>query len=240
MSFAWDTTYYPTRLEYQAALLPFAVPAWIQGVTIHHTWSPTQAEWRGKKSMDALERFYRDTKKWPAGPHLFLAPDGIWAGTPLSHTGVHAGDCNASMIGLEIVGNFDKVPWDIGLRERVYALLILLLHWMGKDERAVKGHRECLPNKSCPGKAIDMTSVRTQLRDRLFDRHFIVTGTGAIVRMGSYPTAPIVRAAPLGLDVPGYPVRGKAHKGNAVWARVKLPSSALGYIWSGMGRFEPV
>jgi len=240
VTFHWDTTYYPSRLEYAQALLPFAVPDWIAGVTIHHTFSPTQADWRGKKSMDALERYYRDTKKWPAGPHLFLAPDGIWAGTPLSHPGVHAGDCNAHMIGLEIVGDFDAHPWDIGLRERVYGLLVLLLHWMGRDERAIKGHRECLPNKTCPGAAIDMGIVRTQLRDRLFDQHFVVTGAGAIVRSGAYPTAPIIRSAPLGLDVPGHPVRGKAHKGNATWARIKLPSSVTGYIWSGMGKFEPV
>jgi len=240
MSFAWQPTYYPGRLEYQAALRPFAVPSWIKGVTIHHTWKPTQATWNGRRSMDALERFYRDTKKWPAGPHLFLAPDGIWCGTPLSHTGVHAGDCNADSIGLEVVGDFDHQPWDIGLKERLFALLVELLHWMGKDEKAVKGHRECLPNKSCPGKAINMEQFRTQLRERLFDRHFIVTGTGARVRSGAYATAPIMRSAPMGFDVMGHSVMGQTFKGNPRWARVKLPSSAIGYIWSGMGRFEPV
>jgi len=239
MSFAWEPTYYPSRLAYQAALRPFAVPSWIKGVVIHHTYTPTQADWRGMATMRAMGKYYQGLG-WSAGPHLYLAPDGIYAGTPLAQPGVHAGICNASKIGLEIVGRFDSVGWDIGLRERVYALLVELLHWAGLDETTVQGHRECKSPKTCPGSAIDMTSVRTQLRDRLFDRHFIVTGTGAIVRTGSYPTAPIVRAAPLGLDVPGYPVRGKAHKGNAVWARVKLPSSALGYIWSGMGRFEPV
>lgn len=240
MTFHWDTTYYPSRLEYQAALLPFAVPSWIEGVTLHHTWKPTQADWRGKKSMDALARFYRDTKKWPAGPHLFLAPDGIWAGTPLSHTGVHAGSCNSHMIGLEVVGDFDHQGYDIGLRERVYALLVLLLHWMGRDERAVKGHRECLANKSCPGRALDMGTVREQLRDRLFDQRFVVTGSGAIVRAKTYANAQIIRSAPVGLDVPGYPVKGHSVKGNPVWAKVKLPSGVTGYIWSAMGRFEAV
>lgn len=239
MTFHWDIQYYPTRLEYQAALLPFTVPRWIEGVTIHHTWKPTQADWRGKKSMESLGRFYQ-AKGWSGGPHLFLAPDGIWAGTPLSHTGVHAGACNSVMIGLEIVGDFDKQPWDLGLRERVYALLVLLLHWMGKDEKAVVGHRECLKNKSCPGTAISMVTVRDQVRERLFNQRFVVTGTGAIVRRGSYATAPIVRSAPQGLDVPGYAVLGKPHKGNARWARVKLPNGATGYIWAGMGRFEAV
>lgn len=240
MTFSWQPTYYPSRLEYAAALRPFAVPSWIEGITIHHTWKPTQADWRGRRSMDALERFYRDTKKWAAGPHLFLAPDGIWAGTPLSHTGVHAGVCNPSMIGLEIVGNFDHSPWDIGLRERIYALLVVLLHWMGKDERAVKGHRECLPNKSCPGTAINLGTVREQLADRLFDGRFVVTSQGAIMRSGCYANAPIVRSAPIGMDVSAYAVNGKAHKGNPTWARIELPSGTRGYIWSGMGRFEAV
>jgi hypothetical protein len=239
-SFAWKPTYYTSRMDYANALLPFAVPSWIEGVTLHHTYRPTQADWRGRKSMDALERFYRDTKKWSAAPHLFLAPDGIWAGTPLSHPGVHAGACNSVMIGLEIVGDFDKQPWDLGLRERVYALLVLLLHWMGKDERAVVGHRECLKNKSCPGKAINMVTVRSQLGERLFDQRFVVTGNGAIVRSGSYATAPIVRSAPRGLDVSAYPVLGKPHKGNARWARVRLSNGMRGYIWAGMGRFEAV
>ena len=207
---------------------------------MHHTWKPTQADWRGRRSMDALARFYRVTKQWPSGPHLFLAPDGIWAGTPLAVPGTHAGVCNKHMIGLEIVGDFDHAPWDIGLRERVAALIVLLLHWMGRDERAVKGHRECLKNKSCPGAAIHMDDVRALIRERLFDQRFLVTNPGAIVRAFPYATAPIVRAAPPGLVFPGHAVRGMAHKGNATWVRVKLPSSLTAYIWSGMGRFEKV
>lgn len=238
-SFAWEPTYYPSRLEFQAALLPFAVPSWIEGVTLHHTVVPTQDSWRGMATMRAMGRYYQRLG-WNAGPHLYLAPDGIYAGTPLSHPGVHAGPCNAHMVGLEVVGFFDKVGYDIGLSERVYALLVVLLHWMGKDERAVKGHRECKSPKTCPGNAIDMGLVRTQLRERLFDQRFVVTSAGAIVRSGCFNTAPIIRGASVGISLPGYGVKGRAYKGIATWARVKLPSDTRGYIWSGMGRFEPV
>ncbi len=239
MTFRWEPTYYPGRLAYQAALLPFAVPNWISGICLHHTVVPTQASWRGMPTMRAMGRYYQ-ALGWDAGPHLFLAPDGVYAGTPLAYPGVHAGPCNAHSIGLEVVGRFDNAPWDIGLRERVYALLTVLLHWMGRDEKAVLGHRECKSKKSCPGRAIDMDDVRRQLHDRLFDRRFVVTSSGAIVRAGSYPTAQVIRAASVGLDLPAHRVSGRAHKGNGNWARVKLPSSVTGYIWSGMGRFEPI
>lgn len=85
-----------------------------------------------------------------------------------------------------------------------------------------------------------MGHVRSLVRERLFDQRFVVTGSGAIIRAGAYPTAPIVRGASVGLSLPGHPVIGKAHKGNATWARIKLPSSVTAYIWSGMGHFEAV
>lgn len=240
MSFAWDTIHYPTRLEYQAALMPFAVPGWIKGVTIHHTFKPTQANWRGERTMEVLKRYYSRTLRWPAGPHLFLAPDGIWAGTPLSHTGVHAGKCNETSIGLEVVGNFDVHGWDIGLKERLYMLVVLLLHWAGLTERAVTGHRECLPNKSCPGSAINMATVRRELHERLFSKRFIVTTDTARVRADARVNSAVIRGLHGGNVLPAHPVRGQLYRGSNIWARVRLPSSVTGYIWGGLGRWEAV
>jgi len=167
MPLAWHTIHYPTLAAYEAALLPFHKPAWIRGITLHHTWKPTRAQWRGKRSMDTLERYYRGLG-WSGGPHLFVAADvpqgaGIWAGTPLAVPGVHAGACNSSHIGIEIVGNYDLEPWPPAVAELVYGLTRLLMRWGKIPATRVQGHRECLPNKSCPGWKIDMKAVRARL-----------------------------------------------------------------------------
>ena len=239
MTFTWQTLYYPTRLEYQQALLPFAVPAFLKRVTIHHTWKPTVDQWRGRRSMDALERFYR-LKGWPSGPHLFIAPDGLWAGTPLSTPGTHAGSCNRDSIGIEIVGDYDRQTWDVGLRERVYQILVLLLHWLGATETAIRGHRECLANKSCPGTAIAMDLVRAHVGERLFDRRFIVTTPAANVRLYPRTNSVVVGRAARGANLNAHLVRGALFQGSDRWARVQLHDGTRGHIWAGLGYWEMV
>lgn len=173
MSFAWQTTHYHDLVAYRAALLPFKKPLWITGITIHHTYRPNRADWRGYKSMEFLSRHYRQLG-WSAGPHLFLAAltpgpftDGIWAGTPLAVPGVHAGVCNGSHIGVEVVGDYDKEPWPRPVAELVYGVVALLMRWGRIPLSRVQGHRECLKNKSCPGRQIDMNIVRGELARRM-------------------------------------------------------------------------
>lgn len=240
MAFAWQTIHYPTLADYKRALLPFAVPSWIKGLTLHHTYRPTVDQWRGRRSMDALERYYRGTLHWPAGPHLFVAPDGLWAGTPLSTPGIHAGICNKASIGLEIVGDYDRQPWPVGLRELVYQLAVLLLQWAGLTEKSVAGHRECLANKSCPGAAIAMDLVRAQIGDRLFDQRFVVTVPAARVRMYPRLNSTQIGSATAGQSLAAHPTKGDLYGGSDRWARVRFPNSMIGYVWSGLGRFEPV
>ena len=43
---------------------------------IHHTWKPTKETWAGQRSIDSLKKYY-EKKGWPAGPHIFVAEDGI-------------------------------------------------------------------------------------------------------------------------------------------------------------------
>jgi hypothetical protein len=240
MAFAWDTIYYPSIQAYAAALWPFPKPAWVSGVTLHHTWKPTEADWRGERSMDALERYYRGTLKWLSGPHLFVAPDGLWAGTPLASRGTHAGICNTDHIGVEIVGNFDARPWGDGLREYIYQLSVLLLQWAGVDETRLHGHRECLPNKSCPGWTVNMANVRQDVGRRLFNRRFVVQVTSARVRVLPRTDRATLLSVPYGTSLPAHPVYGSAYQGDPRWVRVLLPTGRTGYIWGQLGRLEPL
>jgi hypothetical protein len=71
-----------------------------------------------------------------------------------------------------------------------------------------------------------------------FDRMFVVEEQRASVRRHAYPTAPIIRSARQGERMPAESVIGRAYKGQPGWARVKLPSGVIGYIWSGYGQWE--
>jgi hypothetical protein len=170
--FAWTTIHYTTLDTYRRALMPFKVPPWIKGITLHHSYIPTRAQWRGHATMEGTKQYYIGLG-WPAGPHLFLAADvpnssdaGIWAGTPLASPGVHAGKCNADHIGIEIVGNYDIEPWPVAVADLVYGVVPLLMQWAGIPPERVQGHFECLNDKSCPGSKIHMDDVRAELARR--------------------------------------------------------------------------
>ena len=172
-TFRWETIHYVNLDAYLVALLPFKKPAWIKGITIHHSYIPTRAQWRGRATMQGTRQYYIN-KGWPAGPHLFLAQlspdpshDGIWAGTPLAYRGTHAGHCNEDHIGIEVVGNYDVEPWPLPVSSLVYGVVLALMKWGHIPPERVQGHRECLSNKSCPGAKIDMNQVRAELARRL-------------------------------------------------------------------------
>ena len=170
MPFAADIRHWPNAAALAAHLAQYdpAICAWVAGLTIHHTIIPTAAQWRGYSTMQGLKTFYSD-KGWDAGPHLFIAPDGIWQLTPLNLPGIHAGRCNADHWGIEVCGNYDAAPWPQSLAELAYGAGAALLRWRGLNvtESTVTGHRECLNNKSCPGRAIQLPAVRAELARRL-------------------------------------------------------------------------
>jgi len=82
----------------------------IDKLVLHHTSSPVET-WKGTASMLHYYNLYR-SRGWKTGPHVFIAPDGIWLFTPISKQGTHAGpEGNAGSIGIEIVGRyFNALP----------------------------------------------------------------------------------------------------------------------------------
>jgi hypothetical protein len=177
MGFSWQIEHWSTVQDFAAHLARHdpAVAPWAQGLAIHHTYRPLPLQWQGRRSMEALGDFY-EGKGWSAGPHLFLcsgAPDarndGIWQGTPLDTPGIHAGTCNAHLWGCEVVGDYDRAPWPAPVADLVYGASGALFRWksLTVTAQSLRGHRECLPNKTCPGAAIDMDLVRAQLAQQL-------------------------------------------------------------------------
>jgi N-acetyl-anhydromuramyl-L-alanine amidase AmpD len=128
-------------------------------VVLHHTWRPTVAQWAGVRTMRGMQRFYA-SKGWDAGPHLFIATDGIWLFTPMADIGIHAGRGNGSLragwysIGVEMVGNYDESPPDGVIWELTRLVLGSLSQRLDIAPRAlISFHRDYSP-KSCPGRAV--------------------------------------------------------------------------------------
>lgn len=121
-------------------------------LVIHHTWKPTKATWSGQRSIDGLKAYY-ERKGWPAGPHLFVAEDGIWLFSPMSHNGIHAGRLNDKSIGIEVVGDYDNEKWSTKTKTHVLGVIKALMERLRISDQTVFFHRDASA-KSCPGWAI--------------------------------------------------------------------------------------
>ncbi|KAB8144089.1 N-acetylmuramoyl-L-alanine amidase [Chloroflexia bacterium SDU3-3] len=131
-------------------------------VVLHHTYIPTIEQWRGLATMQGMQRFY-GAKGWRSGPHIYVAPDGIWLATPMKDIGIHAGTGNSGTaggklwysIGCEMVGYYDKVRPSGAVWEGTKAVLGGLSKRLGIAPRQlISFHRDYTNQKSCPGWAV--------------------------------------------------------------------------------------
>ena len=141
-------------------------------VFLHHTWRPTRAEWRGRASIMALKAFYETQRwwddqgrlheGWTAGPHLFIADDGIWLFSDLRYDGVGVLGHNERSRHIEMVGNCDQqLPTGPTLTNTIAALGILYER-LGLTPQGLSFHRD-FSNKSCPGWAVKKEWIIPQI-----------------------------------------------------------------------------
>jgi hypothetical protein len=140
----------------------------------HHTYRPTQDTWAGITTMRAMQRFYAG-KGWPAAPHIYSAPDGIWLFNPLDRPGIHAnaGNCNLEYqtpvwgrgpltwwsIGLEMVWDGDRSTPRGPVWEQAVAITGSLSRKLSiPPERLIGFHRDYSP-KTCPGTHVTKAAV---------------------------------------------------------------------------------
>ena len=149
-----------TRDEFANYIASIHLGAWRpQFVVLHNTAVPKLADWHkvsGEQRMKNLESYYKDTQRWSAGPHLFVADDRIWVFTPLTTPGVHSPSWNAISWGVELVGDYETEKFTAPLKDNAIRALALLHQLGGRDPRTLRLHKED-PNtthKGCPGKAI--------------------------------------------------------------------------------------
>lgn len=84
-----------------------------------HGLSDSQIYAKRLARLDSVYRYYANTLGWSAGPHAFIDERYVWLMTPLDRVGIHAKWGNSFRaggklhysIGIELIGNFDKVTW---------------------------------------------------------------------------------------------------------------------------------
>jgi hypothetical protein len=195
-TFAYDYKEFTTLAAFEAYVnsIPDAQIAWVHGVTWHHSYIPTLPQWHAstpRAELDGMAHYYQyevqnkdGSVGWPAGPHVFISDVGIYCMTPLTHIGVHAGECNTSYWGMEIIGDYDNQLWSAATEYLVHgATKILLKKAKVKlvDITTLRGHRECNSPKTCPGKSISMDLGRKDMQAILFPTAPVVTPTAGTV-----------------------------------------------------------
>ena len=58
----------------------------VDKIVLHHTWDTVEEWQQGKVSVSYYKKLY-EGKGWQAGPHLFVAPEGIWLFTDIREQG---------------------------------------------------------------------------------------------------------------------------------------------------------
>lgn len=149
-----------TTTDFQSYLTTVHLDVWRpQFAVVHNTQLPKLSDWHKKPGdlhMQDLQNYYRDTMRWSAGPHLFIADDLIWVFTPLNTPGVHSPSWNGISWGVELVGDYDIEPLSDGTRENAVIALASLHALARLDPQGLRIHKEDpkTTHTYCPGKNI--------------------------------------------------------------------------------------
>ncbi len=153
-----------------------AKPAWVKGITLHHTGAPslaTRPHGLTIQHVENIQDFYKTKRGWSSGPHLFIDEDQIFGMTPLHERGIHATSFNSTHIGIEVLGEFDSERHDTGRGMEcwltaAYAIIALRRAW---GPLPLNLHRDDpRTNKTCAGKPVTVAWIET-LVDLASDEH---------------------------------------------------------------------
>ena len=160
---------------------------------LHHCYSPSAAQYRGRQTIVGVRQYHVDVNGWhDIGAEGYACPDRtVVTGRPLDEanwchaaiTRVHpeaeawaiSGGVrqwfNRNAFGLETVANFDKEdPYGDGLAARSYQTALKALavvhRLFGIPVSRLFFHRD-VADKTCPGKLLTRTRVRTELASLL-------------------------------------------------------------------------
>lgn len=136
---------------------------------------------------------------------------------------------------MEVVGDYDRAPWPIPVADLVYGTAAALLNWRDLGP-ALNGHRECLPNKTCPGSAINLDIVRAELARRMSSptvpgKYRVTAEPSLRIRVGPGPQYTQVGSVVYSATVQGVLVVGTApdSAGTNQWLQIGNQR----FVWAG-------
>ena len=146
-------------------------PHTIDGIVIHHTWQPDQANYRQAATIRGIQRFHMTDRKWiDIGYHFLIGPEGvIYQGRPETVVGSHSVP-NTGKVGICIIGDYD--PERDPFTDKSYQALLDLITWLTAEYQISPneyyGHRN-FSTKSCPGDSVynRLNEIRTEVIRRL-------------------------------------------------------------------------
>lgn len=134
----------------------------IDEVVVHHTWSPTSAQYKGLATVEGIRAYHMGTRGWSdIGYHWLIAPDGTcYSGRPMSRSGAHTLGRNEHTAGVAAIANFDNEdPWAWGGMDELLRVVRALLTRYKLTAANVRFHRE-FADKSCPGDRLNLARFR--------------------------------------------------------------------------------
>jgi hypothetical protein len=182
----------PTAEEFGAWLKSpgFRIP---KATVLHHTWSPTAAQFNGRDTVVAIRRYHVQVRGFSdIAANGYACPDGqVITGRPLDRdnwahalisrahpeaeawalAGGNKQWFNSYAFGLETVANFDSEdPFGDGPAassfECALDVLTIVHRIFGLPANRLFFHRD-VADKSCPGQNLQRETVRGMLADRL-------------------------------------------------------------------------
>ncbi|WP_288882992.1 peptidoglycan recognition protein family protein [Pedobacter panaciterrae] len=148
-------------------------------IVLHNTAVPTLANrpnGLNKNNIDNLVKYYRDDRRWSAGPHLFIDDHKIWVFTPLTMSGIHSPTWNKIALGVEMLGNYATEDFNKGrgaaVRENAVAAMATLCAVLGINPNTMKLHKEDpKTTHKCPGAKVSKVDVINEVEQLLLLRH---------------------------------------------------------------------
>lgn len=156
-------------------------------IVLHNTSEPTIALWLSWSSakragyIQNVQQFYAN-KGWKGGPHYFVPPQTDIAAFGFNDPttcGTHCSCFNSDSIGIEMVGEFNKEPFDSGpgaiVRDNTVFLLAALHKKLGLKpapyaygKTGLHFHLECKADEhDCPGKFVHKADVVQRVVDAM-------------------------------------------------------------------------
>lgn len=142
-------------------------------LVVHHTFSPTQAQWQGEASLRGIQAFHQNDRGWiDIGYHFMIGVDGrVFEGRPTEVSGAHVVP-NPNKVGICVAGDYSEGK-DTLTEASKTSLVALLAHLAGKyriapEGKGLTGHRDWM-STGCPGDTLyaQLPALRQAVRQAL-------------------------------------------------------------------------